>query len=146
MAVAPNRVDGADPRDGSYSVPVWTRSVSASGFGAESTLSRRASDVLASAGRTAIVGRDGVSMYDRGVLSHTFADAAIVNSAKISGPYVAEQVLVGTVNERTLVWKADGAFVSQFTGSPAALFGSQYVETSDDVDSRVVPSTSWCTI
>jgi hypothetical protein len=43
LAAAPDRVVGGDPRDGSPSVPVWSRTVSASGFGTESVLPVRAS-------------------------------------------------------------------------------------------------------
>ncbi len=134
LGVAPNRVDGGDPRDGSAAVPVWTRTVSASGFGAESPLPRRASGVIATAGRTAIVGRDGLSMYDRGVLGYTFADADALDVAKVSGPYVAEQVLGYSPTPRTLVSKVDGTAVNQFDGWPVALFGSLYIESSDDTD------------
>jgi hypothetical protein len=133
LAVTPDRVVGGDARDGSRSVPVWSRTVSSSAFGAETSLPVRASALSASAGRTAIMGRSGVSVYDRGNLQHTFSgDQADLSDVQLSGPYVVER-LVDTNNDAyTKVSKADGSQTQQFTGWPSGVFGSQHVSTSVD--------------
>ena len=123
LAVTPDRVVGGDPRDGSQSVPVWTRSVSSSAFGSETLLPNRASGLAASAGRTLIAGKDGVTVFDRNVLQHTYSDAATVQDAKLSGPYVYEYLTDGS----TKASKADGSQSQVITGWPLAVFASQYV-------------------
>jgi FlgD Ig-like domain len=132
LAVAPDRVDGGDSRDGSPSVQVWSRAVSASGFGTETTLPARASGISASAGRTAVLGRAGVSVFDRGALQHTFADAASTYLVGISGPYVVEGQVDASNNPSTKVSKADGSLVQTFSGWPVGVFGSQYLTGSVD--------------
>jgi hypothetical protein len=134
LAVSPDRVAGADPRDGSRAVPVWSRKVSASGFGVETSLPARASGLATSAGRTVIMGPQGVSVYDRGSLRHTFADQAVVNGIDANGPYVAELLDTSTTLS-TKVSKADGTLVQQFPGWSGRLFGSQYLAISYDAAS-----------
>ncbi|HSN11237.1 MAG TPA: FlgD immunoglobulin-like domain containing protein, partial [Propionibacteriaceae bacterium] len=135
LAVTPDRVVGGDPRDGSRSVQVWSRTVSGSGFGPETFLPVRASGLVASAGRTAVMGRNGVSVYDRGALQHTFADQASVNDVDLSGPYVAEMLVDSTGRPSTQVSTADGTAVAQYAGWTGGLYGSTYLEIVYDASS-----------
>ena len=130
LAVAPDRVVGADTRDASLEPPAWTRSVSQSGFGAESLLPLRTSGLAASAGRTAVSGPAGLSIYDRGTLRNTISDAHL---AQLSGPYITRlgwntaadspEIEVATVNNTT---------VGKFLGTAGTLFGSEYVTWTTD--------------
>ncbi len=137
LAVATDRMVGGDGRDGSVVQPyashtlqivdrysVWSRTVSGTTVGAENVLPRRASSYVAVAGRTAVSGREGLSMYDRGALGYTFASAALTS---ISGPYV-EQTRLDSVTflPHTVLSLADGTQVATFE-SYGALFGSEYV-------------------
>ena len=130
LAAAPDRVVGTDPRDGSQSTPVWSRKVTASGFGAETSVPTRADGLAASAGRTVVWGPAGVVVYDRGTAQHTFADPpSVVSDVMVSGPYVVERLVDGTGATSTKVSLADGTPVMQFAGWPVGLFGSQLVST-----------------
>jgi hypothetical protein len=137
LAVTPDRVVGADGRyvgveDGSGGYrsdqfAVWSRAVSATSFGAETVLPRRASGLAASAGRTAVQGPDGLSMYNRGQLGYTFADGDL---SALSGPYVAQNVrdaAGNVVSERLST--VNGNQVASFA-TQGALFGSRYVTYS----------------
>ena len=130
LAVAPDRMVGADPRDGSNQfATVWSRSVSGSGVGPESVLPQRASSIWAFAGRTAVGGPNGLSMYDRGSLGYTFAGASLT---QLSGPYVLQDITDSNgsfVGER--ISTADGVQVATFpTGGQ--LFGSRFISDSTD--------------
>jgi FlgD Ig-like domain len=137
LAVTPDRVVGADSRDGSMVLPVWSRKVSAAGFLGETSLPPRATGLTASAGRTAVMGPAGVTVYDRGVLQRAFGDQGVVTDVNLSGPYVAE-LLVDPVSHdiSTKVSKADGTGASTMADWPVDLFGSQYVTAwRDSLDS-----------
>jgi len=128
LALALDRVAGADDREGTKSfgdLPAWTRTVSGSGFGVESALPRRASWIAATAARTAVSGPDGLSIYDRGTLLHTFAAADL---AQISGPYVSP-----TTADSAIV-KVDGTPVASVNGF-GTLFGSHYITLGDGTTS-----------
>jgi FlgD Ig-like domain len=128
MAVTPDRVVAGDGRDASGYLAVWSRSVTASGFGSENLLPRRASDFAASAGRTAVAGMDGLSVYDRGTLQNTFVDSHLVD---VSGPFVAKPDDSGTQAE---IYTAKGVKVATFPGVDGLLFGSEYVTYTTDAD------------
>ena len=127
LAVTPDRVVGADSRDGSTIMPVWSRPVSAGGFGPETSLPSRAIALSASAGRTAVLGPvGGVSVYDRGVLQQTYTDHAV--NADLSGPYFIESLLdPSTLAQSTRITLADGTASTTLSGWPVDVFGSQYV-------------------
>ncbi|MBI4901849.1 MAG: hypothetical protein HY829_15430, partial [Actinobacteria bacterium] len=137
LAVAPDRVVGADSRDGSVVLPVWSRKVSAGGFLPETSLPPRATGLTASAGRTAVVGPAGVNVYDRGVLQRAFGDQGVVTDVNLSGPYVAELLVDPVTHDiSTKVSKADGTGASTMADWPVDLFGSQYVTAwRDSLDS-----------
>jgi hypothetical protein len=130
LAVAPDRVVGADTRDGSLDLPAWTRSVSQSGFGLETLLPLRTSGLAASAARTAVSGPAGLSIYDRGTPRNTITDAHL---DQLSGPYITRlgwntaadspEIEVATVNNTT---------VGKFLGTAGTLFGSGYVTWTTD--------------
>jgi FlgD Ig-like domain len=137
LAVAPDRMVGGDNRDGSNvgasniniwdRYTVWSRTVTGTVVGGESVLPRRASLFWAVAGRTAVSGRDGLSMYDRGTLAYTFADSTLTS---MSGPYIEQTGYDATTGApHTLVSTADGTQVATFA-SEGALFGSTYVTYS----------------
>ncbi len=134
LVAAPGRVVGTDDRDGSsWLYPAWSRTVSGSGFSAETLLPKRASGVAASAGRTVVSSSDGLSMYDRGTLKYTFADAHL---GEVSGPYVTQHFWDPSYNPYVLVSTADGTKVTTIAGSQGMLFGSLYaIVSSDDVPS-----------
>jgi hypothetical protein len=137
LAVAPDRVVGADDRyvgvedgSGAYRYDqfvAWSRGVSATGFGAETVFPRRASGIDASAGRTAVQGPDGLSIYNRGQLAYTFADGDL---SALSGPYVAQDVRDAAgdvVSERLST--VNGNQIASF-GTQGTLFGSRYATYS----------------
>jgi len=137
LAAAPDRVVGADGRyvgveDGSGAYRndqfvAWSRAVSATGFGGETVLPRRASGIDASAGRTAVQGPDGLSIYNRGQLGYTFADGDL---SALSGPYVAQDIrdaAGNVVSERLST--VNGNQVASFA-TQGALFGSRYATYS----------------
>jgi hypothetical protein len=130
LAVATDRVVGADTRDGSLDLPTWTRSVSQSVFGAETLLPLRTSGLAASAARTVVSGPAGLSIYDRGTPRNTITDAHL---DQLSGPYITRlgwntaadspEIEVATVNNTT---------VGKFLGTAGTLFGSEYVTWTTD--------------
>jgi hypothetical protein len=133
LAVTPDRVVGSDSRDGSQSMPAWTRPVSASGFGAETSLPGRATDIGASAGRTIVVGAGQTSAFDRNSLQHTFSGDPSLFDAQISGPYVTQGLARNTTNLYSSTSLADGSFVAETSGWwPGAQFGSLFVTTTFD--------------
>jgi hypothetical protein len=136
LAVASDRLVGADNRDGSngdfWNLAVfdhftaWSRTVSGAGIGTETVLPRRASGMLASSGRTLVSGKDGLSVYDKGQLSYTFADATM---NQLSGPYV-EQTHYANGNPTSVISRVDGSQVATFP-LEGVLFGSRFVTYSD---------------
>ena len=132
LSVAPDRAVGADTRDGALELTSWTRSVSQSGFSGETVLPQRSSGLAASAARTVISGPSGLTVYDRGTVRNTIADAHL---SQLSGPYItrlgwntaanSSQIEVATVNNTV---------VGDFLGTAGTLFGSEYVTWSTDAN------------
>jgi hypothetical protein len=140
LVVGVDRVVGADDREASMAydaagnfvtdrLTAWTRTVSGTTFGSETLLPRRASGVGVSAARTALSGADGLSMYDRGQLSYTFASADYTG---MSGPYVSQIVRTADGSyDHTLVSTVDGVQVATFA-LEGILSGSRYIVYSAD--------------
>jgi Domain of unknown function (DUF4214)/FlgD Ig-like domain len=99
LALGLDRVVGVDDRHGPGTSTVWTRPVSASGFGPESVLSSSGTTVLVSGGRTAVVSGSATTLYDRGVAAGSIPDATV----QVTGPYL--RAAGG-------IWKSDGTKLS----------------------------------
>ncbi len=125
LAIANDRVVGADSRDGASELPVWTRPIS-SGVGAETLLpSRTTRGVAASAARTVVATSSGFAVYDRGALRNTIPGDEL---RQLSGPYVTRPVHNSTANRLDI--EADdvnGVPRGTFAGTTGSLFGSEYV-------------------
>jgi hypothetical protein len=130
LAVAPDRVVGADTRDGSTALPTWTRSVSHSGFGAETLLPLRSSGLAASGARTLVSGPAGLSVYDRGAQQSTIGDARL---GQLSGPYFTRQGWnTAAQGPEIEVMTVSNASAGNFLGIAGTLFGSEYVTWATD--------------
>ena len=139
LAVTPDRVEGADFRNGNAVHPDqwWTRTASASGFGGENVVDGPAYDVQSSAGRTAVAGGTTLSVFDRGQPSSTLplpgpaADPS-VGFTQLSGPYVST-----TTNDWSsgpvVVSTVDGVTVGTFGAPAGILWGSDYVSAGIDI-------------
>ena len=140
LAVTPDRIVGADRRDGSQSALVWSRTVTGGALGAESILPARASSISASAGRTTVVGRAGTSVYDRNALGHAFPADTNLFDAAVSGPYVTQGFNNSYTSVGSHVFLADGTKVTSYPGWwPGMQFGSQSITTMVD---QAVPSAT----
>ena len=132
LVVAPDRVVGADNREGSSGPSTgWSRPVSAVGFGAETALPKRVGSLMASAGRTLLKNADGLWPMDRGVLTAAIAPSTY---AALSGPYVAQYSSDGSGNLVTVVSKTDGTAVASFPTWSGVLFGSEFVSYAPEAD------------
>ncbi|MGV8848851.1 MAG: hypothetical protein ACOH16_04810 [Propionibacteriaceae bacterium] len=134
LAVAPDRIAGADDRDASsVTFPAWSRAVSVSStvFGSEVALPKRASGLAVSAGRTALSSSDGLTMLDRGTAGYTFSDAHL---QQISGSYVSQRLFDASFSPYVQVSKVDGTSVARFSTWAGALFGSRYRSFAADAD------------
>ncbi len=138
LSVTPDRVVGADTRDGALQLTSWSRSVSASGFGSESLLPQRSSGLKASAARTVVSGSAGLSVYDRSnTLRNTISDAHL---SQLSGPYLSRVGWNSSANSsQTEVATVNNTVVGDFLGTAGTLFGSEYVTwTADSTQTHVV--------
>jgi hypothetical protein len=129
LSVTPDRVVGGDSRDGSIDLPVWSRTVSKTGFGTETPIAGHASVAMASAGRTVTASLDGVTFYDRGHLGQVVSDPNVLGPSgdplvAVSGPYVAYYTGAGTTIPY-LIGRADGTLTT--IEAKGALYGSQFV-------------------
>ncbi|HET7724671.1 MAG TPA: hypothetical protein VFK68_08535, partial [Propionibacteriaceae bacterium] len=131
LAVAPDRMVGADTRDAALDLQTWTRSVSGSGFGGETMLPVRSSGLKASAARTVVSGPAGLSVFDRATTAKTTtADARL---SQLSGPYISRigwDAVAGTAQSE--ISTVAGADAGTFLGASGALFGSEFVTWAPD--------------
>lgn len=139
LALVENRILGLDTREGATKAYTsWSRSVSGTGFGAE-TLLRRAVRLEGSSSRTVVGGPDGMSIYDRGQLTYTAPDSRFdINSSgtpfiDVYGPYVRRNADTTPASTDVEIMKADGSPVGTYPGR-GILFGSRYVVFTADAD------------
>ncbi len=132
LAVAPGRIVGADNSDASnQTFPAWSRTVSGTTLGAETALPKRASGLAASARRTAVSGKDGLTLLDGNTVKYTFSDAHL---GQLSGPYVTQPTFDASFNPYVQVSKTDGTAVATFPTWTGVLFGSRYLSFTSDAN------------
>ena len=132
LAVAPGRIVGADNRTPlNLTFPAWSRTVSGTTLGAETALPKRASGLAASARRTAVSGKDGLTLLDGSTVKYTFSDAHL---GQLSGPYVTQPTFDASFNPYVQVSKTDGTAVATFPTWTGVLFGSRYLSFTSDAN------------